>query len=387
MNQFEYSTVYEALKAIPDPRAARGQRHDWGLILLLIVAALASGQRNGRAIGQWVSERQAELIEKLKPQRGNLPSPSTLRRGLQRIDLVALEQSVAALVTAPQSDVAPGLSPPPAVGKHVALAADGKWLRGTQEQGQTQKTAALVVHTSGTVVAQRAIAPGSSEQATVAALLAQCDLRQTVVTLDALHTTPALAHQLVEQGADYFMSVKRNQPTLRAAIELLFQQPPWQARGAAPESAQCTATSKGHGRLERRTVQTSSALDDYFSWPHARQVVCRTSRRINLTTGEIVEERQYAITSLAPAAASPAQLAALWRGHWTIENRTHYVRDVSFGEDRCRIRRGHAAHALTALRNLIIALFRHAGWRYMPDALRHFAAYPDRVLRFLGAIP
>ena len=191
---------------------------------------------------------------------------------------------------------------------------------------------------------------------------------------------------MVEQGGHYFMVVKDNQPTLRDDIAVLFDAAPWQARATAPELACRRSVNKAHGRLEVRTLQVSQALDGFFTWPHARQVVQRDTKRINLATGQVEEHRQYAITSLSAAEADADQLSRLWHGHWSIENRVHHVRDVTFEEDRCRVRRGNAPHALAALRNLLIGLFRHAGWRYMPDALRHFAAYPERVLRFLGAI-
>jgi predicted transposase YbfD/YdcC len=389
MNPAEYTTLYEALKTIPDPRAARGQRHEWPLILLLIVAAMASDQHNLRAIGQWVRERKDELIALLKPKRKRLPSPATLRRGLQLVDLTVLEHTVAAVLSVPSAPAqvaAEAASVPAAASAWQALAADGKWLRGTKEAGQSQKVAALVTHTRGEVVAQRAIPPEESEQSTVASLLAESNLSQRVVTLDALHTERALAHQIVAQGGHYFMVVKRNQPTLRADIALLFDAPPWQATGAAPEQGTSRTVNKGHGRLEVRQVQVSHALDDFLDWPHARQVVQRDTKRIMLATGALQAERQYASTSLSAAEASADQLDALWRGHWTIENRVHHVRDVTFEEDRCRVRRGNAPQALAALRNRIIGLFRRAGWRYLPDALRHFVAYPARVLRFLGAI-
>ena len=100
MTPTEYTTLYEARETIPDPRAARGQRYEWALILLLIVAAMASDQHNVRAMGQWVSERKDELIAKLQPNRNRLPSTATLRRGLQLVDLTSsLEQTVATIIS------------------------------------------------------------------------------------------------------------------------------------------------------------------------------------------------------------------------------------------------------------------------------------------------
>lgn len=90
------------------------------------------------------------------------------------------------------------------------------------------------------------------------------------------------------------------------------------------------------------------------------------------------------ITSLAKSQATPRKLLELNRGHWTIENRVHWVRDVTFDEDHCRVRKGAAAQAMAGLRNLAIGLFRLAGARNIAAALRHCALHLGAALRLLG---
>lgn len=182
------------------------------------------------------------------------------------------------------------------------------------------------------------------------------------------------------------MVVKANQPTLHADLALVWQLPPWQAAHQAPETQQHRTVEKGHGRLERRVLETSSALNEYLEWPAVQQLLRRTSRRICLSTGEVSETTTYAITSLPPHLADATQLEAFWRAHWTIENRVHYVRDVTLGEDACRIHTANAPQALAALRNALLSLFRAHGWPYITDAMRHYAAAPERVLRLIGAL-
>lgn len=92
----------------------------------------------------------------------------------------------------------------------------------------------------------------------------------------------------------------------------------------------------------------------------------------------------YGLTSLPPATAAPAALLAWSRGHWEIENRLHWVRDVTFDEDRCRIRKGAGARVMASLRNLVISLLRLAGARYIPTGLRACAGNPIRALRLIG---
>ena len=95
-------------------------------------------------------------------------------------------------------------------------------------------------------------------------------------------------------------------------------------------------------------------------------------------------EIQYAITSLSRSKADAALLLRHWRGHWGIENRLHWVRDVSFGEDKCQVSRGHAPQNLAAFRNATISLLRFAGFKEIAPTLRRFAHQPQKLLRFLG---
>ncbi len=95
----------------------------------------------------------------------------------------------------------------------------------------------------------------------------------------------------------------------------------------------------------------------------------------------------YGLTDLMPAQAGAPQLEALWRGHWTIENRAHYVRDVTLGEDQGRAHTGSTAHALAAWRNGVLILLRRAGWQNIADALRAYAASVHDALQLIGAFP
>jgi predicted transposase YbfD/YdcC len=95
-------------------------------------------------------------------------------------------------------------------------------------------------------------------------------------------------------------------------------------------------------------------------------------------------ERAYGVSSLSAAEADAARLLQLNRGHWEIENRLHYVRDVSFDEDRCRVRAGTGARVMASIRNLVISIFRLLGFSYVPEGLRYFAMRIERVFELLG---
>jgi predicted transposase YbfD/YdcC len=377
MDAPEYSHLLAALSAVPDPRKARGRRHAWPLLLALIAAALASGHQNLRAIGQWVEEHAAELVAVLDPPRGRLPSTATLRRALRAVDVAALEGCLAAL--------AAGLPAPPAAAPWRGQALDGKAVRGANRHGAGVHLLGLVRHADGVVLGQAAVADKDNEIAAAPGLLAGRDLTGTVTTMDALLAQRALAAQIRAQGGHYLMVVKPNQPDLYSAVDLLFAEPPPPLD--SDQGAAATTRDKGHGRLERRRLERSAALAGYLAWPDAEQVLRRTCRRTVAATGEVQEETTYGVTSLPPAAASPRRLEALWRGHWAIENRVHYVRDVTMGEDACQVRAGHAPQALAALRNGVLNLVRALGWALVPDALRHYGAYAHRALALLTTPP
>lgn len=145
---------------------------------------------------------------------------------------------------------------------------------------------------------------------------------------------------------------------------------------------QALQESRHGNRRELRCLWVSGLLTGYSDWPHVAQV-CRLERLVRVR-GKKTREVAYAVTSLPAHAATPQHLLALWRGHWGIENRVHWVRDVTFDEDRCQVRTGAAPQALAALRNLTISLMRLAKHRNIAAALRRYAAHPAEALALVG---
>ena len=176
------------------------------------------------------------------------------------------------------------------------------------------------------------------------------------------------------------MAVKADQPTLREDLTILFAD---SALVAATGTAART-TDKGHGRLERRTLRASDALVGYSAWPGLGQALCVEREVVDLTTGEVRRERSFAVTSLPPAAADARTLLRLWRGHWGIENRLHWVRDVGFGEDRSAARADAVPQVLAALRNRVIGLLRAHGHTALAAARRRLARDSASMLALLS---
>lgn len=208
-------------------------------------------------------------------------------------------------------------------------------------------------------------------------LLAAINLRHRVVTFDALHTQRTTAAQVCRQGGDYFMAVKQNQPELFAGIKLLFDEPP-----PGEVFARSLRRDRHGDRSEERELLASTALTGYLDWPHLGQV-CRIERRVT-RRGQTSVEVRYAVTSLGPTAAGPDRLQHLWRGHWSIENRLHWERDVVLGEDGSQVRTASAPEVMAALRNLALGLLRLARVDNVAAALRRNARHPHAALAMMG---
>jgi predicted transposase YbfD/YdcC len=263
MDKPHSSTLMEALSAVPDPRKARGKQHSWVLLLTLVSSALGSGERSGHGIASWVAEHTSTLLVWLRPERGRLPSESTLRRALRQVDVAALEQRVAhytctiAVAAEPQSAV---ISPQGEVLHGQAL--DGKAVRGACAHGQPTHLVSLVQHTSAVTLAQVAVEQKRNEISAAPALLQGRAGPGTVTTMDALLTQRALAEHIVQQGGYYLMVVKRNQRRLYDDLALFFQLPAIAADHEQSDRVQ--TVTKGHGRLETRTLECSRAGADYL---------------------------------------------------------------------------------------------------------------------------
>lgn len=211
-------------------------------------------------------------------------------------------------------------------------------------------------------------------------LLGELDLRGKIVTLDALHTQVKTAKQILDQGADYFMVVKENQKGLYREIKLLFDEPPVGEEGVERLARSLTKGKRGD-RHEERELVCSSSLNGYLRFPKVGQVV-RIERRVT-RKGETRVEVAYAVTSLTPAGADAEMLQRLWRGHWSIENKLHYVRDETFGEDRSQVRLGSAPEVMAAIRNVVLGLLHLAGVENVAAALRRNARHPDEALALM----
>lgn len=347
------------LARVTDPRHRRGIRHRLVVILALAVCAVLAGARSFTAIAEWAADADEETLARLGVS-GPVPSESTFRRTLQHLDADTFDDLAgqwAAQRTAP------------APGARRVIAVDGKTLRGSGHGGQDSRhLLAALDHAHGVVLGQVEVGAKTNEIPLFTTLLDRVGIADAVITADALHAQHGHATYLRRSGAHYLLIVKRNQPSLHAQLAAL----PWRDVPVAYDKRE-----RGHGRRERRTLKVT-AVARGLAFPHAAQAIQITRRR--KVKGKWSRETCYAVTSLTITQASPSQLAAIIRGHWGIEDRLHWIRDLDFDEDRSQVRTGNGPQIMAALRNLVVTILRLAGARNIAAALRYHARRPSRPL-------
>jgi len=362
--------VWDVISTLTDPRDQRGRRHELATVVVVALAAVAAGARTLAGIAGWAQDQPRWALARVGVRRAP-PSLSTVRRVLLLVDPDVLDAVLHAWLAA--------LAPPAQVpAPFRAVAVDGKTCRGALgPDGTRVHLFSIVDHATGIPLGQAEAPSKGSEIAAFATVLDRIDLTGAVVTADALHTQRAHARYLHRHRAKYVFIVKGNQPTLHRQLRSL----PWKSIPIADHQH-----DKGHGRRESRTLQVAG-LATGIGFPHAtlaaRVIRTRTTARAG-TTSTTSTETVYAVTSLGWDEVTAARLADIIRGHWTIENRVHHVRDTTYDEDRSQIRTGTGPRVMATLRNIAIGLIRtrHTG-SSIAAATRSLSRRTDRLLAIL----
>ncbi len=351
--------LLDLLAQVPDPRKRRGRRHTLAGLLAVGIAAVIAGSRSFAAIGQWAADAGADVLAGLGAARG-AAEESTFRRAFALVSPDVLDRVLGAWLHTRAVQA----------GGRLVIAVDGKTVRGAKDKtGKAPHLVAALAHGIGAVLGQAAVDAKSNEIPAVRELLkAFASLAGAVITIDALHTQSDTAQVITGRQADYVMTVKGNMPTLYKRLKKL----PWAAVPAF------SAVSTDRGRRARRTIKVA-LVPAWIEFDGAAQVaqLRRTVTRNGKKTVEVV----YLITS--DRNADPATLAAWVRGHWEIENRLHWVRDVTYQEDKSLVRTGNAPRVMASLRSLAISLLRIGGHANIAAANRHHARDPQRTLKLL----
>lgn len=382
MDTHDVASLYASLATIPDQRHRRGVRYALGPLLAIAIVAKLANQDHPQAIAEWAEAWKGELTLLLQLPYHRMPHVTTWVRILGRaIHPAHLQEVLATFFTA-------RLARTTTAGKRLLLAIDGKTLRGTIPLGTLHGVHLLAAYLPryGIVLAQEAVGRKANELTHAPHLLSRLPLAQVIVTGDAMFTQRNLSQQILQAQGHYLWFVKENQATLQEQIATLFAPEQVLAgTSALPTDFTCaTTTEKGHGRRERRHLTCSRLLAGYTDWPGAAQVFQMESQ-VTDATGHVRTMIRYGVTSLTHQEASAPDLLALARGHWGIENKLHYRRDVTFHEDQCQVRKGHAPEILASINNIVLGLLAGKGVKNVAKARRSYARRPISAFALLFA--
>jgi predicted transposase YbfD/YdcC len=367
--------LIEILSEIPDFRKAKGKRHPLPAILAMACVAMMCGYRSYGAIAEWGRNYGEKLTQALGFTHKKTPCAATLHTvfgniGRQEIEAKVGEwaEGVMSTADAPEDEL-----------EGVSL--DGKTLRGSKKQGAPgAHLLSAVSHRLGLTLTQHGVDHSTDEIRIVHEALQNLVIEGRVFTMDAILTQRKVAKTIQDDGGDYLMVVKDNQSKLLDDVKTVFDGP----YSHLLDKSSVQTLDVGHGRIEERQLTASGVLFGYSDWPGLNQVF-RVERTTTFKkTGEQRRDVIHGITSLSEEEADPESLLNLLRCHWHIENKSHWVRDVTFDEDRSQVRCGSIPQVMAAMRNTVIGLMRWLGYTNMAAACRYFAAQPWDALEAIG---
>lgn len=340
-------SLQEAFSTLEDPRVERHKKHKLIDIIILTFCAVISGAEGWEAIEQFGKEKKDWLHQWIELENG-IPSHDCVARVIGRIEPAKMTECFINWVQSVNELT---------LGEIVAI--DGK----TARHSYNRKDKLGAIHMVSAWASQAGFSLGqvkteakSNEITAIPTLLDMLEVKDCIITIDAMGCQTEIAAKIVAKQADYVLAVKDNQPLLHEAIIDYFDVA---IAANKPDLCQLLTleyTDTGHGRIEVRRFYLSTCLDtlpDTVRWSGLKSIgMVETERFLN---GKMSIERRYYICSLVEIKS----FAKAVRAHWGIENSLHWVLDVIFREDDSRIRKGHAPANFNIIRQLAINLLKN----------------------------
>jgi predicted transposase YbfD/YdcC len=348
--------LLDSLAAVPDPRRqCANLRHKLLDVLVIGFCGVISGCNNFTDMEVFGQERQDFFRQFLELPNG-IPAHDTFRRVLRAVSPGALRECLTAWLLRHRAGGGGDAGPGPRL-----IAVDGKALRGTADRRRDLGALYVVsawASEQGLTLGQVAVDGKSNEITAIPELLALLELNGAVVSIDAAGCQQDIAGQIVEQGGDYVLALKGNQPTLHEAVTGYFEGQLNQDR-CDRQVRHRRSTERGHGRLEAREIYVAPVPPDLAGregWEGLASMAMVVRESTDLVSGETTGEVRFYISSLQ---AKAMLLSKPIRCHWGIENGLHWVLDMAFAEDGNRTRDRVAAQNLALLNRLAVSLLRN----------------------------
>jgi predicted transposase YbfD/YdcC len=357
-------------KDLPDIRQRGKIMYPLPEVLLLCLLAVLAGAETVTDIARF-GEKKLDLLRRLRPFAAGTPAHDHLGDILASLDAEAFQRGfvawVAALIGVPEG----------------VVAIDGKTVR------RSKGAAKDAIHMVSAFAARQRLALGqvkvadkANEIVAIPKLLDMLAIEGAVVTIDAMGCQRAIAHKIVEKKADYILALKGNQGALRQDVDLFVAEQ--KARDFKDTAVSRSETVDGdHGRIETRAITVIHDIDwlqERHAWPGLKSVIMVESTRE--LSNKTERETRFYITSLVLLAS---QIAPLVRDHWAVENSLHWVLDMVFRDDECRLRTDHAPANFTTLKHMALNLIRRAKTKDSIRLRRKVAAWDDEFLVSLVA--
>jgi len=348
LKQRKESSLLAYFGDVPDPRIERCKRHQLIDIIVIGICAVICGADSFVEMEEF-GKAKREWFETFLDLENGIPSHDTFRRVFGKLKPSEFQRCFLAWIESVHERT-----------KGEVVAIDGKALRGTFARSTTRLAIRMVsawATKNSLVLGQVKTAEKSNEITAIPALLRLLEIEDCVITIDAMGCQTEIVEQIVKQKGDYCISLKGNQGILHEEVREYFE---WARERDFKEIEYSYSESveKDHGRIEVRrcwSVEDVDWMSNKAAWKGLRSICAVEAERVELTTQKQSIETRYFISSLASDAQ---ELMRAVRTHWGIENSLHWVLDVAFREDQCRIRKDHGAENFAMLRHLAVNLLK-----------------------------
>ncbi len=382
------ASLYREFEKVEDGRKEKGVRYPLAFVLTLLMLGKMAGETTINGAMEWVKERKKELKRRLNWPK-DFPSYNTYADVLALTDPNEINMAIARVISDVREKKEDRSKKSEDEGKNemmknlVHTAMDGKTLRGTRRHAKEHQPPvhilALYEVETGIVIRQEAVNKKNNEITASELLLRPHLVKGRIISTDAMHTQWKFCMMVHYNDGYYLLTVKNNQKAAKKYLSDYFENEYLSMENLEYQKEE----QEGHGRLEVREIWTSTEIDERFQkkWPGVAQIfkIRRYVKEGNKEREEII----YGFTNLLTEIADAKDILDLNQKHWYMENRLHYRRDVTMGEDASQLRRKNAPQALAAINGGILAFMDFLGIKNVASQMRHFCAHPEECLQLL----